>query len=136
MSGPPCRQPPRPDQSDARPQPQKWGGAGSALLLSPAPWGRIAFTAVIASVPVLLTATSAYRVLTPLAGVGAEIYLTLLSFPIFLLSLTLFAGGYGLQFLGHLLEGTDPGEIILLKKRLGWRYVEIAPARAPRRGVT
>jgi two-component system, NarL family, sensor histidine kinase DesK len=53
--------------------------AGSALLLIPAPWGRIAFTAVIASVPVLLTATSAYRVLTPLAGVGAEIYLTLLS---------------------------------------------------------
>ena len=53
--------------------------AGSALLLIPAPWGRIAFTAVIASVPVLLTVTSAYRVLTPLAGVGAEIYLTLLS---------------------------------------------------------
>ena len=52
--------------------------AGSALLLLPAPWGRIAFAAVIASVPVFLTVTSAYRVLTPLAGVGAEIYLTLL----------------------------------------------------------
>ena len=53
--------------------------AGSALLLLPAPWGRITFAAVIASMPVFLTVTSSYRALTPLAGVGAEIYLTLLS---------------------------------------------------------
>ena len=33
--------------------------AGSALLLVPAPFGRIAFAAVIASVPVLLTVTPA-----------------------------------------------------------------------------
>ena len=53
--------------------------AGSTLLLLPAPWGRIAFAAVIASLPVFLTVTSSYRGLTPLAGVGVEIYLTLLS---------------------------------------------------------
>jgi two-component system sensor histidine kinase DesK len=53
--------------------------AGSALLLIPAPWGRIAFAAVIASLPVFLTVTSSYLGQTPLAGAGAEIYLTLLS---------------------------------------------------------
>src|SRR5580658_7796163 len=52
--------------------------AGSALLLLPAPWGRIAFAAVIASVPVFLTVTSSHLGPTPLASVGAEIYLTLL----------------------------------------------------------
>jgi hypothetical protein len=51
--------------------------AGSALLLLPAPWGRIAFAAVIASVPGFLTVTSSFRRLTPLEGAGAEIYLTL-----------------------------------------------------------
>jgi hypothetical protein len=40
-----------------------------------------------------------------------------------------------IQFLGHALEGTDPGEIILLKRKLGWSYVEIPPARKSRRGV-
>jgi len=52
--------------------------AGSALLLLPAPWGRIAFAAGIASVPVFLTVTSSYLGPTPLASAGAEIYLTLL----------------------------------------------------------
>ena len=52
--------------------------AGSALLLLPAPWGRIAFAAVIASVPVFLTVTSSHLGPTPLASAGAEIYLTLL----------------------------------------------------------
>jgi len=52
--------------------------AGSALLLIPAPSGRIAFAAVIASVPVLW-AVKPVPGLTPLAWVGAVIYLTLLS---------------------------------------------------------
>jgi two-component system, NarL family, sensor histidine kinase DesK len=52
--------------------------AGSALLLLPAPWGWIAFAAVIASLPVFLTVTSSHLGLTSLAEVGAEIYLTLL----------------------------------------------------------
>jgi hypothetical protein len=62
------------------------------------------------------------------------IYLMLRSVPLFLLALALFVGGYLVQFLGHALEGTDPGEIIMLKRKLGWSYVEIAPRRkTPRR---
>jgi uncharacterized membrane protein YGL010W len=57
------------------------------------------------------------------------IYVTLMSAPLFLLALALFVGGYVVQFLGHALEGTDPGEIILLKRKLGWSYVDIAPPR-------
>ncbi len=52
------------------------------------------------------------------------IYLILLSLPVFLLALALFIGGYLLQFLGHFLEGTDPGEIIYFKRKLGLPYVE------------
>jgi two-component system sensor histidine kinase DesK len=44
--------------------------AGSALLLLPAPWGRIAFAAVIASLPVFLTVTSSSLGLTLLSGVA------------------------------------------------------------------
>jgi len=63
------------------------------------------------------------------------IYVYLMSVPLFLLALALFVGGYIIQFLGHALEGTDPGEIILLKKKLGWAYVDIAPQRESGRGV-
>src|SRR3954467_462670 len=63
------------------------------------------------------------------------IYLWQLSLPMFLLALALFVGGYLVQFLGHALEGTDPGEIILLKRQLGWSYVDNPPARKSRRGV-
>jgi signal transduction histidine kinase len=52
--------------------------AGSALLLIPAPLGRIAFAAVTASVPALW-AVRPDPGLTPLAGLGAAIFLTLLS---------------------------------------------------------
>ena len=54
---------------------------------------------------------------------------------LFLFALALFLGGYMVQFLGHAIEGTDPGEIILLKRRLGLPYVDIAPAHASRRSV-
>jgi len=60
------------------------------------------------------------------------IYLCLLSVPIFLLALGLFVGGYILQFAGHLLEGTDPGEIIYFKRRLGLPYVEFPEPRSSR----
>jgi uncharacterized membrane protein YGL010W len=52
------------------------------------------------------------------------IYLTLFSLPIFYVALALFVGGYILQFAGHALEGTDPGEIIYFKRKLGLPYVE------------
>ena len=52
--------------------------AGSALLLLPAPWGRVAFAAVIASLPVFLTVTPLPG-LTTAGGVGVEMFLTLVS---------------------------------------------------------
>jgi len=52
--------------------------AGSALLLIPAPLGRIAFAAVIASVPALW-AVNPVPGLMPLGWLGVAIYLTLLS---------------------------------------------------------
>jgi hypothetical protein len=63
------------------------------------------------------------------------VYLPILSLSLFLFALAMFVGGYLIQFLGHAFEGTDPGEIILLKRKLGWSYVEIAPTRESRRGV-
>lgn len=63
------------------------------------------------------------------------IYVSLVSIPLFLFALALFVGGYLIQFLGHALEGTDPGEVILLKRKLGWPYVDIAPPRKSRQGV-
>ena len=63
------------------------------------------------------------------------IYIYCLSIAIFLFALALFVGGYLVQFLGHALEGTDPGEIIYFKRKLGLNYVEFAPVRPSRRGV-
>ena len=63
------------------------------------------------------------------------VYVYCLSIPIFLLAFSLFVGGYLVQFLGHALEGTDPGEVIYFKRKLGMSYVDIAPARRSRRGV-
>ena len=54
---------------------------------------------------------------------------------VFLFALANFVGGYLVQFLGHALEGTDPGEIIYFKKKLGWSYIDIAPARRARQEV-
>jgi len=39
----------------------------------------------------------------------------------------LLAGGYLLQWIGHLVEGNDMGEVILIKKRLGKPYTAVAP---------
>ncbi|MCB9857593.1 MAG: DUF962 domain-containing protein [Phycisphaerales bacterium] len=36
-------------------------------------------------------------------------------------------GGYFLQWVGHLIEGNDMGELILIKKWRGKPYVAIAP---------
>ncbi len=64
------------------------------------------------------------------------VYLYALSVPLFLFSSALFVTGYLIQFLGHAMEGTDPGEVIYFKRKLGWSYVDIAPPRRSRRGVT
>lgn len=42
----------------------------------------------------------------------------------------LFVGGYLLQWIGHLIEGNDMGEIILVKKKLGRPYVAVSPRYA------
>ena len=67
---------------------------------------------------------------TILGVLFVPIYLTLLSLPIFYVALALFVGGYVLQFAGHVFEGTDPGEIIYFKRKLGLPYVEF-PAESP-----
>lgn len=45
----------------------------------------------------------------------------------------LLVGGYLLQWVGHLIEGNDMGELILIKRALGKPYVAISPryARKP-----
>jgi uncharacterized membrane protein YGL010W len=69
---------------------------------------------------------------TILGVLFVPIYLTLLSLPIFFVALALFVGGYVLQFAGHYLEGTDPGEVIYFKRKLGLPYVEFPGARQQR----
>lgn len=49
------------------------------------------------------------------------IYLVLRSGPIFLFALALFIGGYLVQFLGHALEWSEPGEITAIRQWLGRR---------------
>ena len=40
-----------------------------------------------------------------------------------------FVAGYGLQFIGHAIEGNDAGEVVLVKKWLGKPYTEFGPRR-------
>jgi 2-hydroxy-palmitic acid dioxygenase Mpo1-like len=68
---------------------------------------------------------------TILGALLCSIYVGLLSVPVFLFALALFLGGYVLQFAGHALEGTDPGEVIFFKRKLGMSYVEFPPGRVP-----
>jgi hypothetical protein len=44
----------------------------------------------------------------------------------------LLVGGYLLQWIGHLIEGNDMGEMILIKKWLGRPYVAVSPKYAAR----
>jgi hypothetical protein len=61
-------------------------------------------------------------------------YVVLVSRPLFLFAVALFAGGYALQFAGHAIERTDPGEVIFFKRKLGLSYVEFpVPRTASRR---
>lgn len=65
-----------------------------------------------------------------------SIYVGLFSLPVFIVALVLFLGGYLLQFTGHALEGTDPGEIIYFKRKLGLSYVEFPSDRGPSRNTS
>jgi uncharacterized membrane protein YGL010W len=55
--------------------------------------------------------------------------LALASWRIFVLGFGLFTMGYGLQFLGHLFEWTEPGEITALR-RLASRRSRQGPGRS------
>jgi hypothetical protein len=68
---------------------------------------------------------------TILGVILIPVYVYTISPSLFLFSLALFVGGYLVQFLGHAIEGTDPGEVIYFKRKLGMRYVDIAPSRHP-----
>ncbi len=59
------------------------------------------------------------------------IYLMLMSIPLFLTAIGLFLGGYGLQFLGHAIDGSEPGEIRALRIWIGRRR----EARVQRAGL-
>ena len=59
------------------------------------------------------------------------VYVFQVSFPIFVLAVGLFLGGYGLQLAGHALEGTDAGEVIYFKRLFGVPYVEFPPGFGP-----
>ncbi|WP_152053262.1 Mpo1-like protein [Tautonia marina] len=47
------------------------------------------------------------------------IYVTLLSVPVFVLAFLLFDGGFLVQFLGHAIDRSEPGEVTFFKKL--WR---------------
>ena len=40
---------------------------------------------------------------------------------------SLFLGGYVLQFAGHAIEGNDAGEVVFIRKMLGKPYTEYGP---------
>jgi hypothetical protein len=69
--------------------------------------------------------------LTILGVLLFPVYVSLVSFPIFVLALGLFLGGFALQFAGHYLEGTDPGEVIYFKRLFGLPYVEYPRGAGP-----
>lgn len=65
---------------------------------------------------------------TILGPILLPIALVTWSMSIALLGIGLFVGGYAIQFLGHAVDGTEPGELIFLKRKLGFARVEIAPS--------
>ena len=48
----------------------------------------------------------------------------------------LFVAGYVLQYLGHIWEGNDMGEVVLIKRILGRPYVAISPRYQPAEDAT
>ena len=60
------------------------------------------------------------------------VYTILLSYWVFLLALALFLGGFALQFLGHALDGSEPGEIRALRRAIARRREQRLPAASKR----
>ncbi|MFO0840483.1 MAG: Mpo1-like protein [Phycisphaerae bacterium] len=70
------------------------------------------------------------------AVVTAGVQLHLWAWDAWYLPVLLFLIGYGLQALGHMHEGNDMGEIIVVKRWLGLPYVAVSPRYEERRGTT
>ena len=87
---------------------------------------RFSFVLHIVGIPLMVLGI----VLVPL-------YLGLLSFRLFGVALAAFVGGYILQFIGHLWDWTEPGELRLLRiwatKKLGRAGREVPAAARPNR---
>jgi hypothetical protein len=69
---------------------------------------------------------------TILGALLLPVSLMLASLPIFSLSVGLFVGGYIVQFAGHLIERSEPGELIVARKlwnRRRWVSVPPSPAK-------
>jgi uncharacterized membrane protein YGL010W len=64
---------------------------------------------------------------TILGGLLLPVFVVLLSPAIFLFALAIFVGGYLIQFLGHAIEGSEPGEVTLLRKKLARSLAKVAP---------
>ncbi len=72
--------------------------------------------------------------LTTAAVVLAGVQLARGQWPLWWRPVLLLLVGYGLQWVGHRVEGNDMGEVILIKRWLGKPYVAIAPPKAERSG--
>lgn len=68
---------------------------------------------------------------TILGALLLAVYVFEMSFPVFAAAVGMFAAGFALQFAGHYLEGTDPGEVIYFKRLFGVPYVEFPPGHGP-----
>jgi hypothetical protein len=73
---------------------------------------------------------------TILGALLPGVYVYQASFPVFATAVAMFLGGFALQFAGHYLEGTDPGEVIYFKRLFGLSYVEFPPGFGPSFGST
>ena len=70
---------------------------------------------------------------TILGGLIVPIGVATWSGGVFVAAVALFVGGYLVQFLGHALDGSEPGEVTFFRRKLASRrrYVEAAPAPRP-----
>jgi uncharacterized membrane protein YGL010W len=68
---------------------------------------------------------------TILGALLLAVYVFQASFPVFATAVGMFVAGFALQFAGHYLEGTDPGEVIYFKRLFGVPYVEFPPGYGP-----
>ena len=65
--------------------------------------------------------------LMPLAGVLVVTQLIDSAWDLWWRPVLLLAFSYFIQWIGHVVEGNDMGEIILIKKMLGKPYIAVAP---------